>query len=102
MDVGGNIDRLKAAQQKYPAKYRCVFDIILDEVSRGQQEGKSSDTNALLWLKRYVVNDLKQIILIIAYLSALFTSCHDSCTCAGHSSLPEHFCNGFMTTEKSA
>ena len=52
VDVGGNIDRLGAAQHKDPAKYHRVFDIITDEVSRGEQEGKSSDTNGLLWLMR--------------------------------------------------
>lgn len=51
-DIGGNIDRLAAAQAKDPAKYTSLFEIVLDEVKRCEQEGKQSDTNALLWLKR--------------------------------------------------
>ena len=51
-DIGGNIGRLAAAQAKDPARYSSVFPIITDEVQRGEQEGKQSDTNGLLWLKR--------------------------------------------------
>ncbi|EIE23822.1 hypothetical protein COCSUDRAFT_83697 [Coccomyxa subellipsoidea C-169] len=50
-DIGGNIDRLAAAQTK-DARYTTLFAIITDEVKRGEQEGGQSDTNALLWLKR--------------------------------------------------
>lgn len=51
-DIGGNINRLAAAQAKDPVRYSVVFPIIADEVQRGEQEGRQSDTNALLWLKR--------------------------------------------------
>jgi len=51
-DIGGNIDRLAAAYAQNSAKYRELFPIVLDEVQRGEQEGKQSETNALLWLKR--------------------------------------------------
>ncbi|BDA47632.1 probable pleckstrin homology domain-containing family A member 8 [Coccomyxa sp. Obi] len=51
-DIGGNIDRLAAAQAKDPSRYTTLFTIVTDEVQRGEQEGKQSDTNGLLWLKR--------------------------------------------------
>ena len=51
-DIGGNIDRLAAAHAKDPERYGAVFTIITDEVARGQQEGRQSVTNGLLWLKR--------------------------------------------------
>ena len=51
-DISGNIDRLAAAYGQNNAKYKELFAIISDEVQRGEQEGKHSETNALLWLKR--------------------------------------------------
>ena len=51
-DIGGNVDRLAAAYGKDNAKFRDIFAIVLEEVQRGEQEGKHSETNALLWLKR--------------------------------------------------
>ena len=51
-DIGGNVDRLAAAYGKDNAKFRDIFAIVLEEVQRGEQEGKQSETNALLWLKR--------------------------------------------------
>ena len=51
-DIGGNIDRLETARGKDPEKYEELFAIVLDEVERGEQSGKYSDTKALLWLKR--------------------------------------------------
>ncbi len=51
-DIGGNINRLAAAQARNPARYADLFPIALDEVARGQERGTQSDTNALLWLKR--------------------------------------------------
>lgn len=53
-DVGGNIDRLKARQATDPDKFAMVFDIVLAEVAAGQQDGSSSATKGLLWLKRHV------------------------------------------------
>lgn len=55
-DIGGNIDRLAAAYGHNSDRYRKIFSIILDEVQRGEQEGKQSETNALLWLKRWVTS----------------------------------------------
>ena len=51
-DIGCNVDRLAAAYRKDNAKFRDIFAIVLEEVQRGEQEGKQSETNALLWLKR--------------------------------------------------
>lgn len=51
-DIGGNINRLDAAQARDPARFADLFQIPLDEVKRGQERGAQSDTNALLWLKR--------------------------------------------------
>ena len=51
-DIGGNIGRLAAAQARDPARYSGIFPIITDEVQRREQEGRQSDTNGLLWLKR--------------------------------------------------
>ncbi len=51
-DIGGNIERLAAAQARDAARYGALFPIILDEVARGEQHGRQSDTNGLLWLKR--------------------------------------------------
>jgi Ca2+:H+ antiporter len=51
-DIGGNIERLAAAQAKDPSRFQRLFAIILAEVERGEQEGKQSDTNGLLWLTR--------------------------------------------------
>lgn len=51
-DVGGNINRLKTAQARDLDQFVSLFPIILDEVTRKEQEGRSSDTNGLLWLKR--------------------------------------------------
>lgn len=51
-DIGGNIDRLAAAQAKDPTRYTTLFTVVTDEVQRGEQEGKHSVTNGLLWLKR--------------------------------------------------
>ena len=58
-DIGGNVDRLAAAYGHNSDRYREIFSIILDEVQRGEQEGKQSETNALLWLKRWVNAHLK-------------------------------------------
>jgi Ca2+:H+ antiporter len=51
-DIGGNVERLAAAYGRNTDRYTEIFSIILDEVQRGEQEGKQSETNALLWLKR--------------------------------------------------
>jgi Glycolipid transfer protein (GLTP) len=53
-DVGGNIDRLRGRQATDPQKYELVFDIVLAEVAVGSQNGSSSATKGLLWLKRHV------------------------------------------------
>lgn len=53
-DVGGNIDRLRGRQATDPQKYELVFDIVLAEVALGSQNGSSSATKGLLWLKRHV------------------------------------------------
>jgi len=51
-DIGNNISRLEKAREKDPARYSELFAIVLEEVERGEQGGKYSDTKALLWLKR--------------------------------------------------
>ena len=51
-DISSNIDRLETAQQRLPAKSPELFEIIMDEISRGKQGDKYSDTKGLLWLKR--------------------------------------------------
>lgn len=56
-DVGGNIDRLRARQATAPEKFALVFDIVLAEMAAGEQNGSSSATKGLLWLKRQVAVD---------------------------------------------
>ena len=51
-DVGGNVDRLAKAYESNAEENAVLFNIVVDEVRRGQHEGKSSDTKGLLWLKR--------------------------------------------------
>ena len=51
-DINSNIDRLETARQRHSAKSPDLFEIILDEISRGKQGDKYSDTKGLLWLKR--------------------------------------------------
>eukprot|EP00884_Botryococcus_braunii_P004056 jgi/Botrbrau1/13651/Bobra.0292s0001.2 len=51
-DIKGNIDRLNRAYQKDPQKFHNLFEIVLDEVARGQDGLRDSDTKGLLWLKR--------------------------------------------------
>lgn len=53
-DVGGNIDRLRDRQATDPRKYELVSDIVLAEIAVGSQNGSSSATKGLLWLKRHV------------------------------------------------
>lgn len=62
-DIGGNIDRLQTAQQKDVSKFEHLFSAILEEVARGEQEGKYSDTNALLWLKRCAPAELRLLLI---------------------------------------
>ena len=52
-DINGNITRLTAAQSRDPDRYQALYPIILDEVEHGQPTASSSDTNGLLWLKRW-------------------------------------------------
>jgi Glycolipid transfer protein (GLTP) len=52
-DIKGNIDRLDTAYRRDPQKFKNLFEIVLDEVSRGKDGWRDSDTKGLLWLKRY-------------------------------------------------
>ena len=52
-DVGGNIDRLATRAATQPDRYNPdIFQIVNDEVQEGTQNGSSSCTKGLLWLKR--------------------------------------------------
>jgi hypothetical protein len=51
-DIKGNIDRLSAAWSKNPEKFTNLYEIVLDEVARKQENRSTSDTKGLLWLKR--------------------------------------------------
>lgn len=51
-DIKGNIDRLDAAFKRDKEKFEDLFNIVLDEVARGQDGLRDSDTKGLLWLKR--------------------------------------------------
>lgn len=57
-DIKGNIDRLNRAYQKDPEKFKGLFEIVLDEVVRGQDGLRDSDTKGLLWLKRYFLKSI--------------------------------------------
>ena len=51
-DIGGNINRLEEARKKDVQKFEVLFEIALEEISRGRQGDKYSESRALLWLKR--------------------------------------------------
>ena len=54
-DIGGNIDRLEEARKKGVQKFEVLFEIALEEISRGRQGDKYSESRALLWLKRWII-----------------------------------------------
>jgi Glycolipid transfer protein (GLTP) len=53
-DINGNVERLSSREQADPAKFQLLFDIVRDDVGRGEDKGSHSVTKGLLWLQRWV------------------------------------------------